>query len=105
MSARRCQLAHRLTELKIEVHVAAGLFVAWHDLQPGFSVAAGLFIAWLMEGGPGKGRGTPSKVWACEPLPQNLALLRSNLQTHELTDKVQDSLHICMRSMPTQQLL
>lgn len=102
MSARRCQLTHCPTELKTEVHVAAGLFVASHDLKPEISVAAGLFIAWLMEGGPGKGRGTPSKVWACEPLPQNLALLCSNLQTHGLTDKVQNSLHICIRSMPTQ---
>lgn len=41
-----------------------------------------------MEGGPGKGRGVPSKVWACEPLPQNLQILHSNLQGHKLTDKV-----------------
>lgn len=56
---------------------------------------SGLFVAWLMAGDPSKdrgvpskGRGVPSRVWACEPLPKNVALLKSNLQAHGLADKV-----------------
>lgn len=49
---------------------------------------SGLFIAWLMEGDPSKARGVPGKIWACEPLPANLARLRSNLDQHGLTDTV-----------------
>lgn len=49
----------------------------------------GLFLAWLMAGDPSKGRGIPSRIWACEPLPANLARLNANLHEHGLTDKVQ----------------
>ena len=50
---------------------------------------AGLFSLWVIRGGAG---GIPSKVWAVEPVPHNLDVLRLNLEEAAVLDKV-SSLH------------
>ena len=47
---------------------------------------AGLFSWWVMQGG--HGRAMPGRVFAVEPLPANLAQLRTNIHQAGLTHKV-----------------
>ena len=47
-----------------------------------------MFVCWALKGDKAKGRGVPSRVFALEPVHQNLLVMEHNLKHHDVASKV-----------------